>query len=175
MRYSKIFLLIFLLIFISGCARTVTSPLKKVVEVSFVLDPNFNLESGYYLSIAFNSEEQPKDNLSTWKNFVVFDVDDKRFYKGKDGDLENLSSPYFECSVDSELKNFNLKIPLSQLYENGKEPEKLYVNILYFRYEETIIFDNYLLSEIFMRIERGFSQDYLGKSGFILSINLKFY
>lgn len=176
MKYSKISILIFLLIFISGCARTVTSPLKKVVEVSFALDPNFNLESGHYLAIAFNSEEKPIDDPSTWKNFVIFNVDEERFYKGKSGNLEDLSSPYFECSVDSGLKNFNLKIPLSQLYEDGREPENLYVNIFYFHYEgEEIIFDNYLPDAIFMRIEKGFSQDYLGKSGFISSINLKFY
>lgn len=175
MRYFRIFILIFLLIFLSGCARTVTSPLKKVVEVSFILD--LNLEANYYLVVAFNSITQPiYENLSTWKNFILFYVDEKRFYRGKNGDLNNLSIPYFECNVDSELKNFNFKIPLSQLYEDGVEPKILHVNIFYFHYEgENIIFDKYLLNDIVMNIERGFSQDYQGQFGFISSINLKFY
>ncbi|MCS7202593.1 MAG: hypothetical protein NZ841_07460 [Dictyoglomus sp.] len=175
MRYFKIFLLILLFVFISGCARTVTSPLKKVVEVSFTLE--FNLEEGRYLVVAFNKEKQPTTtDLSTWKNFILFKVDDKRFYRGKNGNLDNLSLPYFECTVDSELKNFNLKIPLSQLYEDGVEPEKLHINIFYFYYEEeNIIFEKYLLSDIAMNIERGFNRDYLGQSNFISSINLKFY
>ncbi|MEN2984456.1 MAG: hypothetical protein ABDH25_05475 [Dictyoglomaceae bacterium] len=176
MRYFKIFLLIILFVFISGCARTVTSPLKKVVEVSFTLDSDFKLEEKHYLVVAFNKEIQPTTDLSTWKNFILFNVDDKGFYRGKNGNLNNLSSPYFECTVDSDLKNFNFKIPLSQLYEDGVEPEKLHINIFYFYYEgENIIFDKYLLNDIVMTIERGFNRDYLGQTGFISSINLKFY
>ncbi|MGB9856851.1 MAG: hypothetical protein ACPLKX_01730 [Dictyoglomaceae bacterium] len=179
MRRFKIFLVLIFIIFLSGCARTVTSPLKKVVEVSFKLSKSITFDDeNYYLVIAFNSLSQPKEDLTSWKNFILFrrEMVFDRFYKGKNGNLKQLSPTYFECSVDFQ-NNFNLKIPLYELYEDGKEPEILHVNIFYFYINsetEKITFHNYLFQDISIEIRRG-NQTLYSMPGFIDNLILKFY
>jgi hypothetical protein len=178
----RFFYFLIFILFISGCARTVTSPLKKIVEVSFTLEDNITFtDDNYYLVIAFNSNiyEQPNDNLSTWKNFFVFkkEITQYKFFKGKDGNLNNLNPVYFEIYYDEDLKNFDLKIPLKELYEDGIEPKGLYINIFYISIgsDNNLIFQKYLFQAIYIEIIRGNQIGPYNYSGFLKNLIVKFY
>jgi len=139
---KRLLLILILLVFsLSGCARTVTSPLKKIVEVSFSFSETLGGEQKNYIAVVFNMNKEPIwENLSTWKNFILFNGD--KFYKGVNGDqnlkidqekgdinLDNLTEVTYGTYDNRYIR---LQIPLINLYEDNTEPEQLYINVIFF-------------------------------------------
>ncbi|PMQ01952.1 MAG: hypothetical protein CBR30_02880 [Dictyoglomus sp. NZ13-RE01] len=139
---KRLLLILILLVFsLSGCARTVTSPLKKIVEVSFSFSETLGGEQKNYIAVVFNMNKEPIwENLSTWKNFILFNGD--KFYKGVNGDqnlkidqekgdinLDNLTEVTYGTYDNGSIR---LQIPLINLYENNIEPDQLYINVIFF-------------------------------------------
>ena len=127
-----IILLIVGLIFISGCARTVTQRPKGYlgISISFYRQLILSIDGSYYaFIIAFNEKNVITEDPNTWQYYIEYDGFNQKFMWG----INDFSSygTLLSGKFSEDGTNFSFKISLN-LFSNATS---LYMKIFYFVYD----------------------------------------
>ncbi|MGC8813683.1 hypothetical protein [Dictyoglomus sp.] len=127
-----IILLIVGLIFISGCARTVTQRPKGYlgISISFYSRLILSIDGSYYaFIIAFNENNVITEDPNTWQYYIEYDGFNQKFMWG----INDFSSygTLLSGKFSEDGTNFSFKISLN-LFSNATS---LYMKIFYFVYD----------------------------------------
>ncbi|HOP95246.1 MAG TPA: hypothetical protein PL130_05710 [Dictyoglomaceae bacterium] len=127
--YLAITLLISIL-FLSGCARTVTPKTKGMMDIILTLTRNVYTQEGNVFIVVFSDEVITTDTL-TWKYFIWYNGD---FTWGTNGVLDLQTPPNFKPDYDLPNNKFSFKeIPLGLFrQESGVYPENLHMRVFYY-------------------------------------------
>ncbi|MGB4644486.1 MAG: hypothetical protein WBH76_01145 [Dictyoglomaceae bacterium] len=117
------------ILFLSGCARTVTQKTKGIMDITLTLTRNVYTQEGNVFIVVFSDSEITNDT-STWKYLIWYDGN---FTWGTNGELDPQTSPNFSCSYDSSNNKFSFtSIPLNLFQVSGVYPENLHMRVFYY-------------------------------------------